>query len=225
MATPRLLERSDVLRQLADLPGWQFFGAALHARYDAPDVPAALALVGDAFEVAEELNHHPDTDIRWKRVRFSLSTHEAGGVTHRDFELAHRIAAAAAARAAALTELTPTLLEVGIDTSQPEVIAGVWAAALDCTVVADEAGTVGLRPAGGGPPAVWFQRTDSPAPGRNRLHIDISVQPDEAARRREALDAAGARLVTAQFAPAWWVYTDQDGNEVCVCTEEGRDDG
>lgn len=41
--------------------------------------------------VAEELDHHPDVDIRWRKVSFTLSTHSQGGVTERDVELARRI--------------------------------------------------------------------------------------------------------------------------------------
>ena len=41
--------------------------------------------------MAEELDHHPDIDIRWRTLTFRLSTHSAGGVTHRDVELARRI--------------------------------------------------------------------------------------------------------------------------------------
>ena len=50
-----------------------------------------LADLVTAAEIAEEMNHHPDMDIRWRTVTFSLATHSAGGVTQLDVELAHRI--------------------------------------------------------------------------------------------------------------------------------------
>ena len=50
--------------------------------------------------MAEELDHHPDIDIRWRTLLFGLSTHSAGGVTQLDIELAHRIDAAATAHGA-----------------------------------------------------------------------------------------------------------------------------
>ncbi len=224
MAAPPLLDRPTVLDQLADLPNWQLFDRALHAKYDAPDVPTAVDLVAEVFEVAEELNHHPDTDLRWRRVQFALSTHEAGGVTGLDIELAQRIARAAAERGATAMTIRPSRVAVGIETARPEVIAPVWAAALDCTVVLDETGTVGLKPAaGGGPAAVWFDQAAGAAAGPGRPHVDVWLSPEEAARRREALDAAGARLVTARFAPAWWGYADQDGNELRLCTGDEPD--
>ncbi len=47
---------------------------------------------------------------------------------------------------------------------------------------------------------------------------------EEAAERRAAVEAAGGRLVSDERAPAFWVYADPDGNEVCLCTEFGRDE-
>jgi 4a-hydroxytetrahydrobiopterin dehydratase len=50
-----------------------------------------IRIVDDVAVVAEELNHHPNVDIRWRDVTFTLSTHSEGGVTERDLELARRI--------------------------------------------------------------------------------------------------------------------------------------
>ena len=79
-------------RQLADLPGWSSDGDALVATLEAPDFPAAIRLVDAVAEVAEQLDHHPDIDIRWRTTHWRLSTHSAGGLTQLDIELAHRIA-------------------------------------------------------------------------------------------------------------------------------------
>ncbi|MGZ4630896.1 MAG: 4a-hydroxytetrahydrobiopterin dehydratase [Oryzihumus sp.] len=92
----RLLTSEEITRQLADLPGWAGDGQALTASYDAPDFPAAIRLVEEAADAAEQMNHHPDIDIRWKVTHWRLSTHSAGGVTQLDIELAHRISQAAA---------------------------------------------------------------------------------------------------------------------------------
>ena len=51
----------------------------------------ALAYVNAVGALAEEMNHHPDIDIRWNRVTLRLSTHDAGGLTQADLELARRI--------------------------------------------------------------------------------------------------------------------------------------
>jgi 4a-hydroxytetrahydrobiopterin dehydratase len=50
-----------------------------------------IAIVDDIAVVAEELDHHPDVDIRWRKLTFTLSTRSKGGVTERDLELARRI--------------------------------------------------------------------------------------------------------------------------------------
>ena len=92
----RLLTSEEITRQLADLPGWALEGEALVAAYDAPDFAAAIRLVTEAADAAEQMDHHPDIDIRWKVTRWRLSTHSAGGVTQLDIELAHRISQAAA---------------------------------------------------------------------------------------------------------------------------------
>jgi 4a-hydroxytetrahydrobiopterin dehydratase len=87
----RILEQEEISRRLADLPEWSGGAEALTRVFTAGDFPAAIGLVDRVAAVAEELNHHPDIDIRWRTVRFRLSTHSAGGVTGLDLELAGRI--------------------------------------------------------------------------------------------------------------------------------------
>ncbi|HEU5418849.1 MAG TPA: VOC family protein [Streptosporangiaceae bacterium] len=65
---------------------------------------------------------------------------------------------------------------------------------------------------------------DQPRPQRNRIHFDVSVPHDEAARRIEAALAAGGRLLSDAEAPAFWILGDAEGNEACVTTWQGRDD-
>jgi 4a-hydroxytetrahydrobiopterin dehydratase len=92
---------SDELRAgLEKLPGWSGDGTAIKRTLHAPDFPTAIALVVAVGDAAEEMNHHPDMDIRWRDVHFALSTHSAGGVTQMDLELARRIEAAGAERGA-----------------------------------------------------------------------------------------------------------------------------
>ena len=91
-----LLTDEEVDRLLGDLPGWERDGETLLATYDAPDFPAAVQLIVEVGGQAEEMQHHPDVDLRWKVTQWRLSTHSAGGITQLDIELAHRIAQAAA---------------------------------------------------------------------------------------------------------------------------------
>lgn len=76
---------------LADLPEWNGDETTIIRTIEFGSFPAAIAAVDRVAVVAEELNHHPDIDIRWRTVTFRCSTHSAGKVTERDFELARRI--------------------------------------------------------------------------------------------------------------------------------------
>lgn len=91
----RLLNEAELARQLVDLPDWSRKGDAIEATIVSPDFPAAIRLVVAVGDVAEQMNHHPDIDIRWRTTKWSLSTHDAGGVTQLDIELAHAIFRAA----------------------------------------------------------------------------------------------------------------------------------
>ncbi len=94
----KLLGTAELTRRLADLPGWTGDQTALEYTVEAPDFPTAIRIVDAVALIAEEMDHHPDIDIRWRRLRFRLSTHTAGGVTPLDIELAHHISAAVQAR-------------------------------------------------------------------------------------------------------------------------------
>jgi 4a-hydroxytetrahydrobiopterin dehydratase len=87
----RLLDPAEVARQLETLPGWSTDGTSLHRSIEFPSFPEAIAAVATLAIDAEEMNHHPDIDIRWRTVNLTLSTHSAGGITQLDIELAHRI--------------------------------------------------------------------------------------------------------------------------------------
>lgn len=92
MGTP--LDDQALAGALADLPGWTGDTNALSRTASLATFPAAIAVVDKVALVAEELDHHPNIDIRWRTLRFDLSTHAAGHhVTSNDVELAHRIEA------------------------------------------------------------------------------------------------------------------------------------
>jgi 4a-hydroxytetrahydrobiopterin dehydratase len=86
-----LLSDAQVAGLLTSLAGWSTRGGAIEATYEMESFPAAIDLVRRAATSAEAANHHPDIDIRWRSVTFRLTTHESGGVTLRDLNLARRI--------------------------------------------------------------------------------------------------------------------------------------
>ena len=86
-----LLSDIEIQRGLGTLPGWARRGDALTKTYTLPSFPAAITLVQRVADAAERAAHHPDIDIRYTKVTFTLSTHSAGGVTKKDLELAREI--------------------------------------------------------------------------------------------------------------------------------------
>jgi len=78
----------EAASRLSALPGWQIEDGTLTRTFSFRDFLAALAFVNRVGERAEQTGHHPDIDIRYNRVRLSLVTHDAGGMTAKDFELA-----------------------------------------------------------------------------------------------------------------------------------------
>ncbi|WP_337169704.1 4a-hydroxytetrahydrobiopterin dehydratase [Gemmatimonas aurantiaca] len=96
-SVPSALSDIEIQRALGPLPGWSRKGDAICKSYHFATFPAGIAFIARVAEVAERLQHHPDIDIRYTRVLFQLSTHDAGGITQKDFELASQIEALAAA--------------------------------------------------------------------------------------------------------------------------------
>ncbi|SEM66917.1 4a-hydroxytetrahydrobiopterin dehydratase [Nonomuraea pusilla] len=78
----------DIDRRMQDLPAWRREGDEIRRTVNAPDFPAAIRIVDDIAVKAEELNHHPDIDIRWRTLHLTLTTHDKGGLTDLDFTLA-----------------------------------------------------------------------------------------------------------------------------------------
>jgi 4a-hydroxytetrahydrobiopterin dehydratase len=88
---PDLLDAAAVQAALPGLDGWDGDTTAISRTVSLPSFPAAIAVVDRVAEAAEQLDHHPDIDIRWRTLTFTCATHVANGVTDRDVELAHRI--------------------------------------------------------------------------------------------------------------------------------------
>jgi 4a-hydroxytetrahydrobiopterin dehydratase len=72
---------------LQALPNWQIEGGELVRAFKFEDFLAAMRFVNKVAELAEAAGHHPDIDIRYNKVRLALVTHDAGGLTKKDFDL------------------------------------------------------------------------------------------------------------------------------------------
>jgi 4a-hydroxytetrahydrobiopterin dehydratase len=73
---------------LENLPGWQIEAGELVKTFQFKDFVASLKFVNKVGDAAEAAGHHPDIDIRYNKVRLALVTHDAGGITEKDFDLA-----------------------------------------------------------------------------------------------------------------------------------------
>jgi 4a-hydroxytetrahydrobiopterin dehydratase len=82
------LSPQDTQSRLAGLSGWKIEAGELVRTFTFKDFVASLHFVNRVGELAEKAGHHPDIEIRYNRVRLALSTHDAGGLTQKDFDLA-----------------------------------------------------------------------------------------------------------------------------------------
>ena len=80
----------EIGRALTGLNGWTYTGK-LHKQYKFPDFVHAFGFLATSALVIEKLNHHPEWTNVWNSVTVALSTHDANGVTVRDFELAREL--------------------------------------------------------------------------------------------------------------------------------------
>ncbi len=219
--------------QAVESIGWRYLLGTLAASVPVSSLgeAASVAAVANAA-CGEHADGHLRIDLRPDRVELSLMDRQVAWATRRDTELAvaittalARIGAKAAPPVTADYPRPVQMLELAIDAMDIAAIRPFWKAVLG---YADEPGRDGpddaiVDPAGQ-LPAVWFQQMDEPRPQRNRIHFDITVAHDEAEPRiRAALDAGGV-LVSDVEARSFWVLADAEGNEVCVCTWQDRDD-
>jgi len=202
------------------LADWRVLFQALHARFRTGDFATGLRLVEGIGAAAEEMNHHPDLDLRYGQVHVRLFSHDVFGVTSRDVTLARRISALAAGLGVTADPAAVQVLEIALDTADAATIKPFWRAVLG---LQDSPQHDELIDGGGSLPTLWFQPTEPHDEPRQRFHLDIRVPPDEAFARVEAALAAGGSLVSDDRAPAFWVLADAEGNKACVTTWKGRD--
>ena len=86
-----VLTDSAIQTALSKLPGWKRNGLAIERTFEFTDFKLAMAFVNKIAEASETANHHPDIDIRYNKVKMSLVSHDSGGVTERDVQMATRI--------------------------------------------------------------------------------------------------------------------------------------
>jgi 4a-hydroxytetrahydrobiopterin dehydratase len=212
--------------------GWRYLLGNFAASVPVSSLGQATTVAAAAIEACgEDADGHLRVDLRPDRVELSLGDRQSSRATVKDVELAAAITAVLTAIDAVVAPPVTAryarpveVLEIAIDAVDIAAIRPFWRAVLG---YGDEPGHCGPQDAIVDPvgqlPAVWFQQMDQPRPQRNRIHFDITVSHDEAdARIRAALDAGGV-LVSDASARAFWILADAEGNEICVCTWQDRD--
>ena len=214
---------SDQVRD-AGLDDWRHLLTGIRARFRTGDFATGLALVDRIGAAAEAAEHHPDISLTYPEVIVTLSSHDVGGITSRDLDLARQISGFAAEAGAEADVSGLTQLEPGLDTSAPGPLGPFYAALLGGEVDGGEP----VDPSGQ-VPGLWFQGPgddgDEPLPDldhEQRWHLDVWVPHDEGERRLQAVLDAGGTLVSDAEAPSFWVVADADGNRSCICTRAGR---
>lgn len=84
------MEPAKIILALSTLPEWSRSGEVISRTFVFKDFPAAMKFVNAVAELAEQAQHHPDIDVRWNKVTLALTSHDAGGLTEKDFELARQ---------------------------------------------------------------------------------------------------------------------------------------
>jgi 4a-hydroxytetrahydrobiopterin dehydratase len=91
VARRSLLSGDGIAVGLREVPGWSRAGNAIERTWTFRDFSEALAFINKVGALAESMNHHPDIANSWATVRLTLTTHDKGGLTNLDFDLAKRI--------------------------------------------------------------------------------------------------------------------------------------
>ena len=90
-----LLGDEEIESRLSELEGWEREGDVITKTFERGDFVGSVEFVKSLVEPAEGMNHHPDLEISWDKVKVSITNHAAGGLTANDFELAAKIDALA----------------------------------------------------------------------------------------------------------------------------------
>jgi 4a-hydroxytetrahydrobiopterin dehydratase len=85
------LTPAQIKTALTSVPEWKKSRATISRTFRFKDFPAAIKFVNALAKIAEKAWHHPDIDIRWNKVTLVFTTHDEGGLTQKDFDLAKKI--------------------------------------------------------------------------------------------------------------------------------------
>jgi len=203
---------------------WRVVGEGACTFFRTGSFADSAHLVQAISELAGHDDHHPDVDLRHDGVTVRLITYTDDwyGMSQRDVELARQISAIARKLGVPADPSAVQTILFTIDARVSAKVMPFWRAVLGYEYRADSPEQDLIDPRGRGP-SIWFQKTDEPPLQDFRIHVDVWVPHDQVQARIEAALAAGGRLVTDKYAPAWWTLADAEGNVADVATTMGRD--
>ena len=85
------LSPEQITENLKALPGWERKGEAIAKQYTFKEFMGGIRFINRIAEIAEQMDHHPDMTVNYRRITFSLSTHDQGGITEKDIKLGEAI--------------------------------------------------------------------------------------------------------------------------------------
>ena len=206
----------DQIQAMDGLDDWRSMYDAIETRFRTSDFATSLAFVNRIGAAAEAAHHHPDIRLSYTYVNVVLTSHDTGGKTQRDVDMARQISAIAADLGIEADPHAVQRLEFGLDTWDRDEIKPFWQAVLSMT----DSGPDELTDDEGDMPTIWFQ--DAAPDTNQRWHIDLRVPPEVAQERIEAAVVAGGTIVSTDEAPQFTVLADPHGNKICICTHVGR---
>jgi 4a-hydroxytetrahydrobiopterin dehydratase len=204
---------------------WRVLGDGACAYFRTGSFAAGARLVQAVSALPGIEDHHPDVDLRHDgvTVRLITLTHDYGGMSRRDVEVAREISAAA--RGLGLPADPSAVQSLLVIPGAPDraAVMPFWRAVLGYEPRRDSPDEDLVDPLSRGP-SFWFEQMQEPrSDGGGAIHIAIWVPYEQAEARIAAALAAGGRMVRDQFAPSWWTLADAAGNEADIATTQGRD--
>lgn len=203
----------------AGLAHWRTMSNFIAARFVTVDFATGAEFVAAIAVAAEAAGHHPDVTLTYPVVAVRITTHDEGGVTEKDVDLARAISQLAEARGLAAVPEAVQFVELALDTHDQSQIDRFWSVILTGSPAHVDGDSIdpGFRG-----PLLWFQETTPHEAPRQRFHLDVTVAPEEIGRRTKAALKEGGKVVSET--PTFRVLEDRQGNRACICWTAGRNE-
>ena len=209
-----------------DLPDWRILLQGIETWFVAPSFVDAVAFIGEIAEAAEAANHHPDLDLRYRRLHVRLTSHDAGRA-HRPRRSAGGHDLRAGRRPRHLRR-APGQHAPGGGHRRPRHRCRAarsggprWATRTIRPTTARSCARSTTRPASG--PAFWFQQMDAPARSATASTSTSTCRRTRWTTASRPPWRPAGRWSPTPAARAFWVLADPEGNEACLCTWEDRE--